>query len=413
MSRKRVVITGLGGLTSLGIGIEKTWEGLIQGRSGIGPVSRFDASAFATRFAGECREYDAANFFPKVESKKLDIFTQYAVLAADEALKDARIDLDACDRDRVGCIMGSGIGGINELESMHSVYLEKGASRISPHFIPKLMVNAMSGVISIRHGLRGTNFVTGSACASAGHAIGMALRALQYGEQDVILTGGSETAITPLGLGGFCALRALSTRNEDPEGASRPFDKDRDGFVLGEGAAIAVLEEFEHARRRDATIYAEVLGFGSSADAFHITAPKEDGLGPARAMKLALDDGRIPLEQVDYINAHGTSTPYNDAIETRAIKGVFGPHAKKLAVSSTKSMIGHLLGASAAVEFAVTAKTVYHNVVHPTRNLQNPDPECDLDYVPGSARDRNVRFALSNSLGFGGHNVSLLLGKVR
>jgi 3-oxoacyl-[acyl-carrier-protein] synthase II len=241
----------------------------------------------------------------------------------------------------------------------------------------------------------------------------MALRALQYGEQDVIVTGGSETAITPLGLGGFCALRALSTRNDDPEGASRPFDKDRDGFVLGEGAAIAVLEELEHAKRRDARIYAEVLGFGSSADAFHITAPKEDGLGPARAMKLAIDDGRVAPDQVDYINAHGTSTPYNDAIETRAIKIVFGPHAKKLAVSSTKSMIGHLLGASAAVEFAVTAKTVFHNVVHPTRNLQNPDPECDLDYVPGAARDRNVRFALSNSLGFGGHNVSLLLGKVR
>lgn len=411
MTRRRVVVTGLGGLTSLGVGFDKTWEGLVSGKSGIAPIQRFDVSAFPVRFAGLVNEYEAEKFFPKVESKKLDLFTQYAVVAADEAIKDSGVDLEACDRDRVGCVLGSGIGGINELEATHTTYMERGPDRISPHFIPKLMVNAMSGVISIRHGLRGTNFVTGSACASAGHAIAMALRAIQYDEADMIISGGSETAVTPLGLGGFCALRALSTRNDDPQAASRPFDKDRDGFVMGEGAAIVVLEELEHAKKRGARIYAEFLGFGSTADAHHITAPKEDGAGPSRAMLTALRDGGVSPDQVAYINAHGTSTHYNDAIETTAIKRTFGDHARKLAISSTKSMIGHLLGASAAVEFAVTALSIHKNVVHPTRNLTNPDPSCDLDYVPGSARDMNVRYALSNSLGFGGHNVSLLLGK--
>ncbi len=411
MTRRRVVVTGLGGLTSLGVGFDKTWESLVSGKSGIGPIQRFDVSAFPVRFAGLVNEYEAEKFFPKVESKKLDLFTQYAVVAADEAIKDSGVDLESCNRDRVGCVLGSGIGGINELESTHTTYMERGPDRISPHFIPKLMVNAMSGVISIRHGLRGTNFVTGSACASAGHAIAMALRAIQYDEADMIVSGGSETAVTPLGLGGFCALRALSTRNDDPQAASRPFDKDRDGFVMGEGAAIVVLEELEHAKKRGARIYAEFLGFGSTADAHHITAPKEDGAGPSRAMLSALKDGGVQPEQVSYINAHGTSTLYNDAIETTAIKRTFGDHARKLAISSTKSMIGHLLGASAAVEFAVTALSIHKNVVHPTRNLTNADPSCDLDYVPGSARDLNVRYALSNSLGFGGHNVSLLLGK--
>lgn len=413
MARRRVVITGLGGLTSLGIGLDRTWEGLIQGRSGVGPVTRFDASAYPTRFAGECRDYVAEQHFPKVESKKLDLFTQFGMVAAKEALADSGIDLERCDRDRVGCVAGSGIGGIHELEAMHSVLLERGPGRISPHFIPKLMVNAMSGQISIAHGLRGTNFVTGSACASAAHAIGMALRSIQYDEADVILTGGSETAITPLGLGGFCALRALSQRNDEPQRASRPFDRERDGFVMGDGAAIAVIEELEHARRRGARIYAEVLGYGSTADAHHITAPKEDGDGPARAMSLALKDAGVAADEVDYVNAHGTSTPYNDAIETRAIKRALGDRARKVAVSSTKSMIGHLLGASAAVEFAVIAKSVFHNTVHPTLNLENPDPDCDLDYVPGSARDINVRVAISNSLGFGGHNVCLVVGKLR
>ncbi|MFG0319488.1 MAG: beta-ketoacyl-ACP synthase II [Planctomycetota bacterium JB042] len=413
MARKRVVITGLGAMTSLGIGIEKTWEGLVQGKSGVGPVVGFDAEAFPTRFAGECRDYDAADFFAPVESKKLDLFTQYGVVCSDEALKDSGLDLDSCDRDRVGVICGSGIGGIHELESMHTVLMERGPRRISPHFIPKLMVNAMSGHISIRHGLKGTNFVTGSACASAGHAIGMALRSIQYGESDVVFTGGAETAITPLGLGGFCALKALSTRNDDPQAASRPFDKDRDGFVMGDGAAIIVLEELEHAKKRGARIYAEVFGYGSTADAFHITAPKDDGEGPARAMRQALSDGEVDPTSVAYVNAHGTSTEYNDATETVAIKTVFGDHASSLAVSSTKSMIGHLLGASAAVEFAVIAKSVHHNMVHPTRNLTNPDPRCDLDYVPGTARDLNVTAAMSNSLGFGGHNVSLVVGKVR
>ena len=407
------MITGLGAMTSLGIGVEKTWEGLIQGKSGIGPVQGFDVSGFTTRFAGECRDYKAEDHFPTVESKKLDPFSQYAIVAANEALADSGLDLDATNRERVGVICGSGIGGINELESMHTTLMERGPRRISPHFIPKLMVNAMSGHISIRHGLQGTNFVTGSACASAGHAIGMALRSIQYGESDVVLTGGSETAITPLGLGGFCALKALSTRNDDPQAASRPFDAERDGFVMGDGAAIIVLEELEHAKARGARIYAEVFGYGSTADAHHITAPKDDGEGPARAMRQALADGSVELESVAYINAHGTSTPYNDATESLALKTVFGDHASKLAVSSSKSMIGHLLGASAAVEFAVLAKSVFHNVVHPTLNYANPDPKCDLDYVPGAARDLNVEAAMSNSLGFGGHNVSLVIGKVR
>ncbi|MBI4880797.1 MAG: beta-ketoacyl-ACP synthase II [Planctomycetes bacterium] len=412
MAKKRVVVSGLGALSSLGIGMEKTWDGLVQGRSGIAPVQRFDASDYPTRFAGECRDYREEDHFPKVEGKKLDLFTQYALVAADEALKDSGLQLDRCDPERIGCVAGSGIGGIHELEEMHSVLLERGPKRISPHFIPKLMVNAMSGQISIKYGLRGTNFVCGSACASAGHAIGMAFRSLQYGEADVILSGGAETAITPLGLAGFCALKALSRRNDNPQGASRPFDAERDGFVMGDGAAIVVLEELEHARRRGAKIYAEVLGFGSTADAFHITAPQEDGVGPARAMALALKDAELAPEQVDYTNAHGPSTPYNDAVETTAIKKVFGDHARRLAVSSTKSMVGHLLGASAALEFAALAMTVRHNVVHPTLNLEHPDPACDLDYVPGSARDVNVRYAISNSLGFGGHNVCLAIGKL-
>lgn len=413
MARKRVVITGLGAMTSLGIGVEKTWEGLIQGKSGIGPVQGFDVSDFTTRFAGECRDYVVEDHFPKVESKKLDPFAQYAIVAANEALTDSGLDLDAANRDRIGVIVGSGIGGINELESMHTTLMERGPRRISPHFIPKLMINAMSGHISIRHGLRGTNFVTASACASAGHAIGMALRSIQYGESDAVLTGGAETAITPLGLGGFCSLKALSTRNDDPQAASRPFDAERDGFVMGDGAAIIVLEELEHAQKRGARIYAEVLGFGSTSDAFHITAPKDDGEGPARAMSQALTDGEVDLESVAYVNAHGTSTLYNDATESLALKTVFGEHASKLAVSSSKSMIGHLLGASAAVEFAVIAKSVFHNVVHPTRNYENHDPKCDLDYIPGAARDLNVEVAMSNSLGFGGHNVSLVIGTHR
>lgn len=413
MAKRRVVVTGLGGLTSLGIGIERTWEGLCQAKSGIAPITRFDASAFPTRFAGECREYSAEKFFTTIEAKKLDPFAQYGIVAADEALKDSGLVLDSCDRERIGVIVGSGIGGIHELEAMHSVYLERGPSRISPHFIPKLMINAVSGQIAIRHGLQGTNFVTASACASAANAIGMAFKSIQYDEADVVVTGGAETAITPLGLGGFCSLRALSTRNDDPTRASRPFDKDRDGFVMGDGAAMLVFEEYEHAKKRGARIYAEMFGYGSTDDAFHITAPKEDGAGPARAMTLALKDAGIRPDEVDYVNAHGTSTEYNDAIETTAIKRAFGDHAKKLAISSTKSMIGHLLGASAAVEAAITAKSIHHNVVHPTLNHDHPDPACDLDYIPGSARDLNVRYAMSNSLGFGGHNVCLVLGKPR
>ncbi|MFO0983916.1 MAG: beta-ketoacyl-ACP synthase II [Planctomycetota bacterium] len=416
MTRRRVVITGLGGVTALGIGMQKVWEGLISGKSGVRVIDRFDAKDLDTRFAAQVWDYRPEDFFPKVESKKLDLFSQYALVAADEALRDSGLKAPAgtppaARPDRVGVILGSGIGGIVEIEAQDHILMERGPSRLSPFFIPKMMVNAMSAQISIKYGFEGTNFATGSACSSSAHAMGMALRAVQYDEADVIVTGGSEATITPLSIGGFCALKALSTRNDDPPAASRPFDKERDGFVMGEGAAVLVFEELAHARRRGAKIYAEVKGYGSTGDAYHITAPKEDGEGPKRAMALALKDAQLAADAVDYVNAHGTSTAYNDAVETTALKRAFGDHARRLQISSTKSMIGHLLGASGAIELAVTALSVHHNIVHPTRNLTTPDPACDLDYIPGAARDLHVRNAMSNSLGFGGHNVSLVIGK--
>ena len=411
---RRAVITGLGTVNALGADVKTSWPRMLEGQNGIREIDFFDASNLAVRFSGHV-DYDSTTDFPGPEQRKLDPFTMYALRASDEACRDAGIVLSELApevRERIGCIIGTGIGGITGIEEQHIGMLERGPRRVSPHFIPKIMANAVSGQVAIRHGLQGTVFTTSSACASAGHAIGMALMAIRSGEADVVVTGGAESATTPLSVSGFASMRALSTRNDDPAAASRPFDAERDGFVMGDGAGILIIEELEFAKRRGARIYCELKGYGSTDDAYHITAPAEDGSGSARAIELALRSAGIAPDEVDYVNAHGTSTAYNDAMETRAVKRVFGDHAGKLAISSTKSMIGHLLGASSAVELVASALSVHHGVVHPTRNLENPDPVCDLDYVPGSAREQRVRNAISNSLGFGGHNVCLCVGEL-
>lgn len=413
MENRRVVITGLGAVCALGKDIEEIFSGLLEGRSGAVPITRFDVSEFSTRFACEVQDFPPADYFTRLESKRLDRFTEYALFAADCAVKDSGLDFTTVDTARVGSIVATGIGGLRGIEQQYDVLKSRGPSRVTPFFVPMIMANAPAGQISIRFGLRGTSFATASACASAGHAIGMAFRSIVQGESNIVLTGGTEAATTPLGLAGFCAAKALSTRNDDPQRASRPFDRNRDGFVMGEGCGILVFEELEHAKARGARIYAEVLGFGSTDDAFHITAPAEDGEGATRAMQDALREGRIEASQIDYINAHGTSTAYNDKIETLAVKRALSEQvARKLMMSSTKSMIGHLLGASAAVELIVTALSIHRGVVHPTINLEEPDPECDLDYVPHEARETRVGHALSNSLGFGGHNTSVLLSRL-
>jgi 3-oxoacyl-[acyl-carrier-protein] synthase II len=412
MSRRRVVITGIGAVSSLGLDMKSNWAAMLAGTSGAGPITKFDTSKHTCKFACEVWQWDTEKYFPKTESKRLEKFTQYYLVAASEAMAASGLDMAKEQRDRAGCILGTGIGGIHEIEASKVLQVERGADRVSPFFIPKIMANAMAGQAAIRFGLMGTCYVTSSACASSSHAIGMALRTIQWGEADIMLTGGSEAATTELGLAGFCSLKAVSTRNDDPKRASRPFDKDRDGFVMGEGAAALVLEEYEHAKRRGAPILCEVLGYGSTDDAYHITAPNEDADGPSRAMMGALKDGNVAADKVAYINAHGTSTFLNDKIETAAIKRVFGDHAKKLCVSSTKSMVGHLLGASGAIELAACAMSIHDGKVHPTINQETPDPELDLDYVPNVARDLKVDYVLSNSLGFGGHNTSLLLGRI-
>ncbi|MBI1381370.1 MAG: beta-ketoacyl-ACP synthase II [Planctomycetaceae bacterium] len=409
---RRVVITGLGTVNALGPNVATSWPRMLAGENGIGPLTFFDASQLPVKICAHV-DFDPAAHFDVMDMRKLDPFTQYALVAADEAARDAGLDLLGLpeeERERVGCIIGTGIGGITGIEEQHLVLIERGPRRVSPHFIPKIMANAVSGQVAIRHGILGTTFTTSSACASSGHAIGMALMAIRSGEVDVVVTGGAESATTPLSISGFASAKALST-NEDPAAASRPFDAQRDGFVIGDGAGVLIFEELERAKARGARIYAEVKGYGSTDDAFHITAPKEDGSGPARALRIALRQAGVSPESVDYINAHGTSTKYNDAIETRAIKRVFGDHARRLAVSSTKSMIGHLLGASSAVELVATSLSVHQSAVHPTRNLENPDPDCDLDYVPKEGRELKIRNALSNSLGFGGHNVSICIGR--
>lgn len=410
---RRVVITGLGTINALGADVPTSWARMVAGENGIGPITHFDASQHTAQIAATAA-WNPEDHFDGPDFRKLDPFTMLALIASDEALKDAGLenllDLDENKRERIGCILGTGIGGIVGIEAQHIILADRGPRRVSPHFIPKIMANAVSGQVAIRHGILGTTFTTCSACASSGHAIGMALMSIRAGETDMVITGGSESATTPLSLGGFCSAKALSTRNDEPELACRPFDKNRTGFVMGEGAGILVFEEYEAAKARGARIYAEVKGYGSTDDAFHITAPKKDGSGPARAFEIAMRNGKVNPETIDYINAHGTSTYFNDSIESRAIRRCFGDHADKLMVSSTKSMIGHCLGASSAVELVATARSIHESVLHPTRNYETPDPECDLDYIPGAAREVKVRNALSNSLGFGGHNVSICIG---
>jgi 3-oxoacyl-[acyl-carrier-protein] synthase II len=407
---RRVVITGLGTVNSLASELKPFWNALCAGKSGISLIEQFDTTAFKVKFGGEVKNWSAETKIRDRTARRLDRFAQFALVAAIDAVADSGLDFAREDAFRCGTIIGSGIGGLNEFEEQHSRYLRDGPGKISPFVIPKMIANAAAGNISIHFGMAGPNTAISTACASAAHAIGDARRAIQLDEADVMVTGGSEAAITPMGLGGFCSARALSTRNDNPQAASRPFDRDRDGFILSEGAGILVLEELEHARRRGAQIYAEVLGVGSTADAHHITAPHPDGVGAARAMLNALHDARLKLEEIDYINAHGTSTELGDAAETEAIKRVFGSHARRLAISSTKSMIGHLLGASGGVELIACAMTIKTGVIHPTINLDTPDPACDLDYVPKVAREKRVRRALSNSFGFGGHNCSLAIG---
>jgi 3-oxoacyl-[acyl-carrier-protein] synthase II len=410
MSR-RVVITGMGVVTALGTELDPFWTGLVEGRSGVGPLTLFDTSAFKVHFGGQVRDWDPDARFGAKEARRLDRFAQFALVASEAAVADAGIDFSTYESHRVGVLIGSGIGGLNEFEEQHRNHVEKGPSRISPFTIPKLMVNAGSGQVSIRFALKGPTSAVATACASAANAIGDAYRLIQHSYADAMITGGSEAAITHMGLGGFAAMRALSTRNDDPPHASRPFDAGRDGFVLSEGAGVLMIEEESAARARGARIYAEILGYGMSADGSHITAPDEEGRGAARAMRNCLDDARCPAEAIGYINAHGTSTPLGDIAETRAMKSVFGPHAKKLMVSSTKSQLGHLLGASGGVELVASALAIHRGVLPPTINLDHPDPECDLDYIPHQPREARVDRVMSNSFGFGGHNASLLIGR--
>jgi 3-oxoacyl-[acyl-carrier-protein] synthase II len=404
---KRVVITGAGLVTGGGHNTEDTWDSVVNGRSAIRKITRFDASGFETQIAAEVKDYDASVYIGKKGMRRNDPMVHYAAHCASQCLEG--IDLHSLDRDRIGVVIGSGVGGIATLEDQHSVLINRGPDRVSPFFIPMLISDMAAGYVSIEHGLRGPNYSTVSACASGANAVTDAFLLIKAGMADAIVAGGSEAAITPLSVAGFSALKALSRRNDDPEKASRPFDKGRDGFILGEGAGLVLLEELEHARRRGANIVAELAGVGLSADAHHITAPSPDGEGAIRAMRAALENAGVEPEAVDYINAHGTSTQLNDLSETRAIKSVFGAHAYKLAVSSTKSVIGHLLGAAASVEVAFCALVIRDGILPPTINQEEPDPECDLDYVPNKARKRNVDVALTNSFGFGGHNVSVVL----
>ncbi|HXA16811.1 MAG TPA: beta-ketoacyl-ACP synthase II [Thermoanaerobaculia bacterium] len=411
MTKRRVVVTGIGMVSPLGIGKEPTWQGLIEGRSGIGPITKFDASAYSCQIAGEVRGFNAEDWVDKKDVKKSDTFIHYAVAAAAMAVKDANLDCAACDGERFGVIVGSGIGGLPLIEEMHTKLLERGPSRVSPFFIPGLIVNLAAGQISIRFGCKGPNSAPATACATGAHAIGDAFKIIQRDDADIMFAGGSEAVITPLALAGFAAMRALSQRNDDPEHASRPWDLNRDGFVIGEGAGILIIEELEHAKSRGATIYCELTGYGMSSDAHHITSPAEDGSGMIRVMRSALRDAGLHPEDIDYINAHGTSTYVGDRTETVAIKGVFAEYAYKVAVSSTKSMTGHLLGAAGGLEAGIAAMTIQTNIIPPTTNYETPDPECDLDYVPNKARQQKVTHVMSNSFGFGGTNATLIFSR--
>ena len=409
MVSRRVVITGIGLVSSLGIGTSANWSALMSGTSGITRITKFDTEGFAAQIAAEVKGFDPLQFVDKKDVKKMDVFIQYAIAASHFAVEDAKLEVTPENATQTGVFIASGIGGFTTIEREHRNLIEGGPRKISPFFIPSAIINLAAGQVSIRLGAKGPNSATCTACSASAHALGDAFEIIRRGDADTMIAGGSEAAITPMGVGGFAALRALSTRNDDPARACRPFDKDRDGFIIGEGAGILVLEELEQARRRGARIYAELVGYGMSADAYHITAPSEDGEGAVRVMTLALQKAGIRPDQVDYINAHGTSTPHNDRLETLAIKRCFGDHARKVAISSTKSMTGHLLGAAGGLEAGVVALSVFHQAVPPTVNLDNPDPDCDLDYVPHTKRDLPITYALSNSFGFGGTNAALVL----
>jgi 3-oxoacyl-[acyl-carrier-protein] synthase II len=409
MEPKRVAITGLGVVSPIGIGKDRFWNALMEGRSGVDRISRFDASAFDTKIAAEVRDFDPADYMDKKEIRRNDRFVQFAYAASRMALDDAGFSVTPQNGAQVGVLIGSGIGGATTWEEQHRILIERGPDRVSPFFIPMIIVNMAAGIVSILLGAKGPNSSVVTACATGGNAIGDAARIIQRGEALAMLAGGSEAAITPLSIAGFCSMKAVSTRNDEPQKASRPFDAKRDGFVMGEGAGIVLLEEMEHAKRREANIYAELVGYGMSGDAYHITQPDPEADGASRSMRNALQDAKIDTKEIDYINAHGTSTPYNDRTETLAIKRVFGEHAKKVAVSSTKSMTGHLLGAAGGVELIACVQAIEHGAIPPTINYENPDPECDLDYVPNKARKARVNAAMSNAFGFGGHNAILIV----
>ena len=409
---RRVVVTGLGVVSPLGHDINTFWQNLITSQCGIDKITGFDASAFATQVAGEVKNFDPLPAFPSPkEIRRTDRYSQFAIYAAWSALKDSGLELDKENCDEIGVIVGSGIGGLATTTEQHNILLQRGPGRMSPFTIPMLIGNMASGLISMYFNLRGPNFATCSACATANHAIGEAWRTIKAGDATVMFAGGSEAAVIPIGIGGFCAMKAMSTRNDDPKTASRPFDKDRDGFVMGEGSGVLVLEELDHALKRGAQIYCEIAGYGNTADAHHLTSPSPGGEGAARCMKMALRTGGLNLTDITYVNAHGTSTPQGDICETQAIKSVFGDHARKLVVSSTKGATGHMLGAAGAVEMAACALAIKHSIVPPTINLQNPDPECDLDYVPNTARPMSVNAIVNNSFGFGGHNSTIAAKK--
>ncbi|MGE4130034.1 MAG: beta-ketoacyl-ACP synthase II [Bdellovibrionales bacterium] len=410
--QRRVVVTGMGLITPLGLNLAESWDGLVSGRSGIGPITQFDCSSYDTKIAGEIKGFNPDEYIPKKEQKKMDRFIHLAMAAAKMALADAQFEIKEQEKDRIGTLVGVGMGGLPYIETQNKILMERGPSRVTPFFIPSVITNMASGQISMAYGFKGPNYAISSACASGAHAIGEATGFIRDGICDVMVVGGMEAVVTPLAIAGFGAMRALSTRNEDPQAASRPWDRDRDGFVLSEGCGMLILEDYEYASQRGAKIYAEVCGFGASSDAYHMTSPSPGGVGAARSMSMCLQDAQVSPEKVDYINAHGTSTPAGDEIETEGIKKVFGDHSKKLWISSTKSMIGHTLGAAGAVESVIAIQALTTGVVPPTINLDNPSADCDLDYVPKTAREKKLSYVLNNSFGFGGTNCSLLFGRV-
>jgi len=411
MAKRRVVVTGMGMVSPLGLDVQSSWKAILEGKSGVGHITHFDATGYPVRIAAEVKGFEPTKYIEQKEVKKMDRFIHFAIAATEMALADSGLKITPDNSERIGIVIGSGMGGLPAIEYYHRILLEKGWKRVSPFFIPMVIINLAAGQISIRFGIKGPNLAVTTACATGNHSIGEAFRMIQYGDADVMIAGGAEAVITPMAVSGFAIMKALSTRNDEPEKASRPFDIDRDGFVMGEGSGIIILEELEHALKRGAKIYAELIGYGMSSDAYHITAPAPEGEGGARCMKMALNDAGVKPELIDYINAHGTATKHGDELENQAIKTVFGEHAYKLCVSSTKSMTGHLLGAAGGVEAIFTVLSIYEDIVPPTINLDNPDPECDLDYVPYKARKKEVIYAMTNSFGFGGTNASLVFRK--